>query len=84
MKSEPIENIVVDEVHGRTYVVMADRVLTDGELYRAIRIEILRRGNPPVRGERLVISISGSFKSKAQAQAPLQPRIANMEGEELK
>ena len=70
MNSESVENIVVDEVHGRTYVVMADRTLTDGELYRAIRIEILRRGNPPARGERLVISHSGPSKSKGAAEAP--------------
>ena len=58
MKSESVENIVVDEVHGRTYVVMADRTLTDGELYRAIRIELLRRGSPVAEGERLIISDS--------------------------
>jgi len=45
MKSESVENIVVDEAPGRTYLVMADRILTDGELCRAIRIELLRRGN---------------------------------------
>jgi hypothetical protein len=84
VKSESIENIVVDEIHGRTYVVMADRILTDGELYRAIRIEILRRGNPLARGERLVISNSSSFKSKAQTEAPPEPRIVSMEGKELK
>ena len=67
MQSESVENIVVDEVHGRTYVVMADRTLTDGELYRAIRIEFLRRGHPPARGERLVISNSGRSKSHGPA-----------------
>ena len=66
MKSESIENIVHDEVHSRTYVVMADRILTDGELYRAIRVEILRRGNPLAKGERLVISNSKFSKSKGQ------------------
>jgi hypothetical protein len=84
VKPESIENIIVDEVHGRTYVVMADRVLTDGELYRAIRIEILRRGNPLARGERLVISNSRSFKSKAQTEAPPEPLVRNMAGEEIK
>jgi hypothetical protein len=58
MKLSSIENIVVDEVHQRTYVVMAERVLTDGELYRAIRLEILKRGNHPAKGERLVITLS--------------------------
>ena len=81
VKSESVENIVVDEIHGRTYVVMADRILTDGELYRAIRIEILRRGNPLARGERLVISSSGSFKSRAQTGGSPQPRIVNLEGD---
>jgi hypothetical protein len=56
MKSPTIENIVVDEFHQRTYVVMAHRVLTDGELYRAIRVEILKRGGLPSKGERLVIT----------------------------
>ncbi len=56
MKSPDIENIVVDEFHQRTYVVMAHRVLTDGELYRAIRVEILKRGGLLAQGERLVIT----------------------------
>ena len=58
MKPELVENIIVDEAHDRTYVVMADRILTDGEIYRAIRLEILKRGVPLARGERLVISNS--------------------------
>ena len=56
MKSANVENIVVDEVHQRTYVVMANRALTDGELYRAIRLELMKRGEPLARGERLVIT----------------------------
>jgi len=35
---------------------MADRVLTDGELYRAIRQELLKRADPLAKGERLVIT----------------------------
>ena len=58
MKSKNIENVVVDEVHARTYVVMADRVLTDGELYKAIRQELLKRAEPLGKGERLVIEVS--------------------------
>jgi len=82
MQPECVENIVVDEVHGRTYVVMADRTLTDGELYRAIRIEMLRRGNPPARGERLVISNSRAFKSEGTADASGRPRdLSNPEGQ---
>jgi len=56
MKSPEIENIVVDEVHELTYVVMAHKVLNDGELYSAIRVEILKRGSFPTKGERLVIT----------------------------
>jgi hypothetical protein len=56
MTPEKIENVIVDEAHERTYVVIANRVLTDGELYRAIRRELIRRGNPLARGERLVIA----------------------------
>ena len=47
----------MDEANDRTYVVMAERALTDGEIYSIIRLEILRRG-PLARGERLVISAS--------------------------
>jgi hypothetical protein len=60
MKSKTIENIVVDEVHDRTYVVIANRILTDGELYRAIRVELIKRANPLEKGERLVITASNN------------------------
>ena len=61
MKSPNIENIVVDEANERTYVVMAPRVLTDGETFQAIRQEIQKRGGkPPARGERLVLTASVS------------------------
>jgi hypothetical protein len=57
MKSQNIENRVVDEVHDCTYVIMATRLLTDGEMYSAIRVELLRRGKKfPARGETLVIT----------------------------
>jgi hypothetical protein len=56
MKSPSIENIVVDEVHERTYIVMAHRVLADGELYKAIRLELMKRGSPVARGESLIIT----------------------------
>jgi len=57
MKSQTIKNTVLDEVHDRTYVVMATRLLTDGEMYSAIRVEILRRkGKFPDKGETLVIA----------------------------
>ena len=57
MKSATIENIVVDEANERTYVVMAKRVLTDGEMYSAIRVELLKRGGKNMaKGEKLVIT----------------------------
>lgn len=57
MKSQTIKNTVLDEVHDRTYVVMATRLLTDGEMYSAIRVELLRRkGKFPDKGETLVIA----------------------------
>ena len=56
MKSPKIENIVVDEAHQQTFVVMAHRILTDGELYSAIRVEILRRKGVLTKGEPLVIT----------------------------
>ncbi|HWI58242.1 MAG TPA: hypothetical protein VNZ22_13520 [Bacillota bacterium] len=56
MKDLNVENVVVDEVHGRRYVVMARRILTDGELYKAIRQELMKRGGEyPRKGETLVI-----------------------------
>ena len=58
MKTANVENVVVDEAHGRTYVVMASRTLTDGELYQAIRQELLMRGGVyPKQGESLVITV---------------------------
>lgn len=57
MKAPDIENIVVDEVHQRTFVIMARRILTDGEIYSAIRVALLKRGSRhPHHGERLVIT----------------------------
>lgn len=61
MKLKNIENIVVDEAHEITYVVLGEKVLTDGELYSAIRVELMRRGGKlPRRGEKLVIVGPGS------------------------
>jgi len=59
MKSPTVENIVVDEPRGLTYVVLARRVLTDGEMYSDIRLALLKLGaNRPGRGEKLVITSS--------------------------
>ena len=56
MKPQNIENKVVDEIHHCTYVIMATSILTDGALYSAIRVELLRRGGKfPAQGETLVI-----------------------------
>ena len=56
-----IENVVVDEANRRTYIVVAPRVLSDGELYQAIRRELLRRGGPPPGpGETLTINIAAT------------------------
>jgi len=57
MKPQTIKNTVLDEVHDCTYVVMAKRILTDGEIYSTIRVELLRRGGKfPAKGETLVIA----------------------------
>ena len=59
MKPPTVENIVFDEARGLTYVVMARRVLTDGEMYLDIRLALRNRDrNALVRGERVVITSS--------------------------
>ena len=61
MKTPNIENIVVDDANQRTYIVLAPRVLTDGELYKAIRQEILKHGRKhPARGETLTFSVTAT------------------------
>ncbi len=55
----------MDEANNRTYVIMATRTLTDGELYRVIRLELLNRGRALAGGEKLVISASKWDKSPA-------------------
>ena len=55
MKST-VENTVVDEFRNCTYVVRAARMLTDGEMYSVIRVELLKRGGKlPGKGETLII-----------------------------
>ena len=59
MQSSNIENTVVDEANHRTYIVMAPRVLSDGEIYKAIRQEILKRGGvAPPPGQTLTITLT--------------------------
>ena len=57
MNASLIENKVVDEANERTYIVLASRVLSDGETFKAIRQEILKRGGKrPAKGETLVVT----------------------------
>ncbi len=60
MKAPNIENTVVDEANRRTYVILAPRVLTDGEIYKVIRQEILRRGRPLADGETITLTVTSS------------------------
>ena len=61
MQVQNIENVVVDEANKRTYVILAPRVLSDGEIYRAIRQEILKRGGVPLSaGETITITLTSS------------------------
>jgi hypothetical protein len=56
MKASEVENKIVDEANERTYVIMAPRLLTDGEIFRIIRREILKRGRKPLdKGETVVL-----------------------------
>jgi hypothetical protein len=67
MQPPNIENIGVDETNQRTYIVLAHRV-TDGELYKAIRQEILNHGGKrPARGETLTFSFAAAANRPAAA-----------------
>jgi hypothetical protein len=75
LMSPNITNTVVDEVNHRTYVILAPRVLTDGELYRAIRQEILRRGGRPLaQGETLTLTVTSNGGLIPAAARPEPPR----------
>ena len=50
-----IKNVYVDALSQVTYVVMAHGLLSDGQLFKSIRLEILRRGKRPPPGETVVI-----------------------------
>ena len=61
MRALDVENKVVDEANERTYIIMAPRLLTDGEMFRIIRREILKRGGKTLpRGETLVLHAPGA------------------------
>ncbi len=56
MKLQSVENVIVDEANNITYVVTSHRYLTDGEVYSAIRMALLKRaGKRPAKGETLKI-----------------------------
>ncbi len=69
-----VENIVVDEANHRTYILLAPRLLSDGELYKAIRQEILRRGRKSLApGETLTFTLTSSAKVDSVAAAQITP-----------
>ena len=71
MQAQNIENTVVDEANHRTYIVLAPRVLSDGEIYQAIRQEILKRGGRPLaHGETLTLTVTSSGRAIAPAPEP--------------
>ncbi len=74
MKAPNIVNTIVDEANRRTYVILAPRVLTDGEIYRAIRQEILRRGSPLPDGETLTLTVTSSGGRITSATEPEPPK----------
>lgn len=65
MEKPNIKNVVVDEANQRTYVILAPRLLSDGEIYKTIRREILRRGGKhPAHGETVTLT----FAAKASGE----------------
>ena len=66
MQTPNIANTVVDEANHRACVVLAPRVLSDGEIYKAIRQEIFKRGGvPPPAGETLIITLTPREATRA-------------------
>ncbi len=66
MQPQNIENTVVGEANHRKCVVLAPRVLSDGEIDQAIRPEILKRGGvPPLPGETLTTTLTSSESTRA-------------------
>ncbi|MHC1765700.1 MAG: hypothetical protein AB9869_15610 [Verrucomicrobiia bacterium] len=56
MKSREVRNVVVDEANEVSYEVTANRLLTDGELYSAVRVALLNLGRRRLsKGETLKI-----------------------------
>ena len=82
LKAQQVENVIVDEANRRTYVILAPRVLSDGEMYKAIRQEILKRGGrtvPP--GETLTFTFSprGAAVTSAATSRPQRTQPENSE-----
>jgi len=76
MKLKQIENTIIDEANRRTYVVLAPRVLTDGEIYSVIRQEILRRGSPLAEGETITLTVTSGGRITPVAQpGPAKPSL---------
>ena len=73
-KPPNVENIIVDEANRRTYIVLAPRLLSDGELYQAIRQEILRRGGKPLAaGATLTLTLTSTGAVDTAAAAAISP-----------
>ncbi|MGH7968875.1 MAG: hypothetical protein ACREIC_09135, partial [Limisphaerales bacterium] len=70
MKTPNIVNTIVDEANRRTYVILAPRLLTDGEIYRAIRQELLRRGSPLADGETLTLTVTSNGGTVSSVAEP--------------
>jgi hypothetical protein len=66
-------NTVVDEANRRTYVILAPRVLTEGELYRAIRQGIFRRGGGPLAQGETLTSSGGRIASATELEPETEP-----------
>jgi hypothetical protein len=74
MKTPNITNTIVDEANRRTYVILAPRVLTDGEIYKVIRQEILKRGSPLADGETITLTVTSSGGRIISVAEPEPPR----------
>lgn len=64
MNRDSVDNVLADEVYKLTYIVRASRVLTDGEMFSAIRIALLKGGGKrPQQGETMLITTFGKDAS---------------------
>ncbi len=61
MKKQPqattnLDNTIVDHANDLTYKIIANHSLTDGELFSAIRVALLKGAPRPSKGQTLVIN----------------------------